>query len=87
MSWSLDMMGKPSKVVEALEALSTTLTGQSKEEYDEVLPSMVTLVKANVENASSIIHITASGHAHIVDGNKLAGTCSVNIQNIWTALV
>ena len=87
MSWNLDMMGKPSKVVEALEALSGTLTGQSKEEYDEVLPSMVTLVKANVENASSVIHIQASGHAHIVDGTKQAGFCSVNIQNIFTNLV
>lgn len=35
MSWSVSFLGKPDKVVEALELESTKQTGQCKIEYDD----------------------------------------------------
>lgn len=38
MSWSIKLVGKPAKVVEALDAESAKLSGQCKAEYDAALP-------------------------------------------------
>jgi hypothetical protein len=48
MSWNVDKTGTPEEVVKALEEQSNTLTDQSKEEYDAVLPHLVALIKENV---------------------------------------
>jgi len=54
MSWSIHFIGKPEKVVEALEAHveKTGISGASKEEYEKALPNMVGLVKQNFGSSS-----------------------------------
>ena len=61
MSWSVNYIGKPQKVVEALNTQSTALSGQSKTEYDEALPHLVALVEQNF-GTPYLINLSAAGH-------------------------
>ncbi len=64
MSWSVSFIGKPEKVIEALEANSTKLNGQSKEEFDNALPHLIGLLKLNFgPGYYSTVKLEASGHA------------------------
>jgi hypothetical protein len=47
MSWSIQFVGAPDKVVAALEAQSEKFNGQSKVEYDDAKPHLIALVQQN----------------------------------------
>ena len=47
MSWSINMIGTPEKLVEALKKHSETISGRSKEEFDAALPHMIALIEEN----------------------------------------
>ncbi len=87
MSWSIGFIGKASNVVTALEDYSTKLEGQSKVEYDDVLPHMVGIVKQNFSNVEPVIKITANGHGYVENGVKKSGTCICTIENHYVTLV
>jgi len=61
MSWSVNFIGKPEKVSEALMAQSAQMNGDSKVEYDAALPHLVALVNENFGNDSPV-KLAASGH-------------------------
>lgn len=83
MSWSINFIGNPEKLVSALEEYSTKIDGKSKEEYDAALPHMVGLVKQNYNKAyPPVLRINASGHGY-TDYNN----CMVEIKNLGGQLV
>ena len=64
MSWSVAFIGKPEKVVEALQKKSETLTGESKKEFDSALPHLVGLVNENF-GTPYLVNLSASGHGTV----------------------
>lgn len=62
MSWSFSGFGKPDAVVREIEKANFGLTGQSKDEWEEAKPALLTLVKANVGN-NIAVKLDASGSA------------------------
>lgn len=89
MSWSINFIGKPEKVAEALEGYvaKVGLSGPSKEEYEKALPNMVSLVKQNFGNDNELVQIVANGHGYIENGVAKNGRCNVNITTIYGAMV
>lgn len=87
MSWSISFIGKPEKVVEALEAHSSKLDGYSKVEYDKALPHMVGIVKENFGNEGELVKCTASGHGYIVNNVPQQGHLNCEITSIYGILV
>jgi hypothetical protein len=85
MSWSVQFIGKPKKVVEALQAQSEKMNGESKVEYDSALPHLVALVN---ENFGTIypVKIVASGHGTVY-ANKSDRQLTVAIDTIYGLLV
>lgn len=78
MSWSVNYIGKPEKIAEALEQQSEKLTGQSKTEFDAALPHLCALVKQNFNKAGDyIVQLDANGHGY--DGFN---NCNVSIKAI-----
>lgn len=86
MSWSLSMLGEPQKVVEALEDFSNNLEGQSKDEFEKVLPGLKAILSQNVGNGM-LVRVEANGHAQIVEGITTYGTCNVKIGTEYVILV
>lgn len=87
MSWSVNVIGKPENIISFLEGYSTSLTGQSKEEFDEAMPSIKGLVAMNFNRNGSqpTLQLEANGHAVLSDTGY--GTCNVRIASIGTTLV
>jgi hypothetical protein len=87
MSWSVNFIGKPQNVVNALIAESNKMSGQSKEEFDAALPHIVDLVKENIgENA--FIKVDAAGHGiKDKDGIFYQKNCKVSIDYFYGNLV
>jgi hypothetical protein len=82
MSWSIGLIGTPEKIVAALQDQSTKLSGNSKSEFDGVLPHISELLKFNYNNSQTpVVKITASGHAG--DGY---GSVTVHIENLGMQL-
>ena len=82
MSWSISLIGTPEKIVSALEEQSTKLTGNSKSEFDGVLPHVSELLKMNYTSGEPpVMQITGSGHAG--DGY---GSVQVNIVYLGAKL-
>lgn len=84
MSWSVRFIGTPEKVVEALDKFGDTLSGQSKEEFDEAKPALVTLVNGNV---GPMVDLNASGHASFAAGKKVSGNTSVVLSPVYGSFV
>jgi hypothetical protein len=83
MSWSIHFVGKPANILKALADHSDKLTGQSKEEFDKVLPSLVNLVEqCYYENHEPFLSLSANGHASA--GNS---SCQVNLKHAEGTLV
>lgn len=82
MSWNVQMAGKPEAVHKALETYGDTLTGQSREEFEEARPALQTLVAANV-SPNVVVKLNASGHATLQDGKKTYGSCSVALDQFY----
>lgn len=83
MSWSVQILGKPEKIIEKMETYSAQLTGQSKTEFDEVLPHLSALIRQAVGD-SVLLNVSASGHARFDGNTKVDGTISVAIQPLYT---
>jgi hypothetical protein len=86
MSWSISFIGKPEKVVEALEAHSDKLTDYSKVEYDKILPSLVNVVQQNF-GFDYLVKLEASGHGHIENGVPKNSQCKVHLDLMYGLLV
>jgi len=83
MSWSINLIGKPDNLVEALEKKSVELNGKSKEEFDEVLPSLIKIIKLNYNSAgTSALRVVASGHAY--EGHS---QCSIQVESVGGIIV
>jgi len=83
MSWSINFIGKPGNIVTALQKESERLTGQSKVEYDAALPYLIGIVQGNSnvdEQYLPVLHLQASGHAYIKDGETQYSTCQVQLS-------
>jgi hypothetical protein len=72
MSWSISFIGSPENVAKALENHSTTITGQSKAEYDAALPHIKALVEQNVnKNYPRAIKVEGNGHGDTTGNNSV----------------
>lgn len=78
MSFSVTYIGRPDAIKRRLATHSEELTGQSKEEFDAVLPSMNRILDQNV--GGSALRLEANGHASFADGKKTYGACQVSIS-------
>jgi hypothetical protein len=90
MSWSAYLMGTPTRIIEALDKQSNALSGQSKIEYDAVLPSLKTLVEQNFnkgEASTPILRLEASGSGYASDGEQIQRQCTVKIEQLHGLLV
>ena len=86
MSWSVNFLGTPNKVSEALTAQSEKLSGQSKQEFDDALPHMKALIESNVGD-NKYVKLVANGHATFTDGVKTEGYTVVNIEAAYGLVV
>lgn len=88
MSWSINVIGTPDKITEALDVMSESLTGDSKAEFDNALPHLKGLVGMNYNEAipGMGIELSASGHAHGAEGNGYSN-CLVSIKPLNAALL
>lgn len=90
MSWSISLIGKPNKVVEALNANSAKLDGQSKVEFDDALPHLVALANQNFESDEQytpLIKLDANGHGTAHGGEQKSRTFKCSIERIYGVLV
>jgi hypothetical protein len=88
MSWSVQFIGKPEKVVEALNAQSETMktySGDSKAEFDAALPHLVALVNENFGTGYPV-KLVASGHG-VSGGDKPNRQLTVSLEVIYGLLV
>ena len=88
MSWSISILGKPEKVVEAIEEHSSTLNGQCKLEFDDAKPHLVGLVRQNFgQHEGLLIDLVASGSGSADrDGKQVQRSCTVKIEASWRKL-
>lgn len=80
MSFSIIVVGKPDAIKRKLTAESERLTGQSKEEFDAILPALHTVLDQNVNNG--VVQVSANGHATFTGGAKTSGQCSVEVKTL-----
>ena len=80
MSWTAQYVGKPEKVVEALEAQSAKMSGESKVEFDDALPHLIGLVKENF-GFGYLVKLVASGHGQT--GEKPTRQLTVSLELIY----
>lgn len=85
MSWSISAAGKPADVVAKLRAYATTLTGQSRREYDEATEAIIHLVQQNYHEehtgqAEPGLVVEAHGSGVEVNGESMSRECAVSIQ-------
>ena len=81
-------IGKRANVVAALVNNSENLNGESKVEYDDVLPHLVGIVNQNFSDPDfPIVQITASGHGYSVNGKPVQRECVCNINLLYGTLV
>jgi hypothetical protein len=85
MSWSVSFIGKPEKVIEALQKQSETLTGESKKEYDSALPHLIGLVNENF-GTSYPVKLAASGHGTVY-ADKSDRQLTASIELVYGLLV
>jgi hypothetical protein len=85
MSWSVQFIGKPEKVSEALTAQSVSMNGDSKVEYDAALPHLVALVNENF-GFDNLVKLSASGHGYVT-GDKPNRQLTVSLENIYGVIV
>ena len=90
MSWSINYIGHPDSIVDAIEKESDRLEGQSKVEFDAVKNMLACLVRQNFSNTGPIpiLHLNAHGHAYTNhEGVPAYGNCTVNLQPLHGILV
>lgn len=88
MSWSISLIGTPEKVKEALNKQSENLTGQSKVEYDSVLPALLIFADQNFNAGNEVvIKLTANGHGTASGDRQLERYCSLSLERVYALLV
>jgi hypothetical protein len=85
MSWTVNTIGTPAKVVEELDAHSARLSGPSKDEMDAALPHIKGIIENNFgayhESEAVIIRLNAYGSAQPgPDGAPGISRCSVSVE-------
>jgi hypothetical protein len=92
MSWSFQAIGKPEKIVQALEEESNRLTAQSKVEFDDAKPHLAALVLQNFAKGDAslmpaAIHLNASGSGTSRGDEQMQRSCTVEIKPLYTRLL
>lgn len=92
MSWSIQLIGSPENIITALDEESAKLDGESKAEFDEVLPAFKTLVQANttVEGegfVQPLLRLEASGHGYSRNGKRVSCTAVVKLEQLYGRIV
>lgn len=86
MSWSVQFIGTPEKVAEALTAHSGKLSDQSKVEFDSALPHMVGICNENFGTGAKI-KLAASGHGYAVNEKQQQRQLIVSVETFYAELV
>lgn len=98
MSWSINMVGTPDKIVAALDAESGKMSGQSKIEFDAALPALKTLVSQNFDNRDEskriVLRLAANGSGQSKqisgpDGSRVEEidrSCRVSLESVGQLL-
>jgi hypothetical protein len=84
MSFSVSFIGSPDAIKRRLAQESENLTGQSKAEFDAVLPALNTVLDQQVGHPQFpvAVQLIANGHATFVDGVKTYGQCTVEVRTV-----
>lgn len=85
MSWSVQFIGKPENVADALKAQKMS-DPQSNLEYESALPHLVGIVEENFGN-ENFVKIIASGHGYSVNGEQKNRSLTVTLENIYGVIV
>jgi hypothetical protein len=85
MSWSVSFVGKPEKVIAALNADIAKLSDQSLAEYQDVLPHLTGLVE-QAAGPRVCVRLRAAGHATRINGTKTEGHISVSLDQEYGLL-
>lgn len=80
MSFSVSYIGTVRGLKAQLAKHSNELYDQSKAEFDAVLPAMNAILEQNVSSSPVVLQLEASGHASFDKGEKVYGSCSVNVR-------
>lgn len=80
MSFSVSIIGMPEAIKRKLVEESERLTGQSKVEFDAVKPALDTILDQQVNNG--VVHLSANGHATFTEGEKIYGSCGVEVKTL-----
>lgn len=94
MSWSVALIGNPSKIAAALDKESARLEGQCKLEFDAALPHLKGLLAENfvADDATPgypdpVLHLTAAGSGYQAGGKQVYRTCLAKIESLHGQLV
>jgi hypothetical protein len=80
MSWSVNFIGTPEKVVTALDEYAARMgEGQSKNEYLGALPHLKGIVSQNYAN-NALVDLSAHGSGTTSNGEEIQRSCSATIQ-------
>jgi len=83
MSWSINVIGKSQAIVSKLEALSESMSGDSKVEYDAALPHIIGIVEQNWSmDYPCVLNVIANGH-----GTTNARSLNVEVKRLTSELV
>lgn len=84
MSWSTSTTGTPEQCKAYLQEYGSTLTDQSKQEYDAALPHILGIVEQNFGNPGRHISVLAYGHGgerHQAEGSPQSyRECTVTVK-------
>lgn len=84
MSWSVSYIGKPEKIVEALNQHTSSLSGQSLEEYQDALPYLIGIVQQNLNtDYDLILNFSAGGSGYRADGVYKHKSCTIKLEQMY----
>jgi hypothetical protein len=82
MSWSNTWIGRRAGIKAAMARYSNTLTGNSKEEFEQARPHLEGLLDLNFnEKSDQVVQLDANGHAYRSDGNSYSQV-SVTLRQV-----
>jgi len=92
MSWSVQLIGKPENIVTALDEESAKLDGESKAEFDAVLPALKTLAQNNFSIGGEgfvepLLRLEAAGHGHTRGGERVSCSVAVKLESLYGRIV
>lgn len=89
MSWSLNLVGRPEKVVNALNEHGAKLDRNGAAEFEKAKPSLIALVNLNsAQDGNNLIQLSAWGSTTTgSNGGTLASSFRCQIDPIFGALL